>query len=284
MVLHRLLKNLRYCLPTRWATKGGIGHARMTVDEAVAYTGDIFAKIDGLVAREGGWAGRRVLELGPGDSLATGLRCLAAGAVGYTAVDRFAVVMDADFERQVFDSAGATLAPEVRERCAPELAAAGPVGDRFRYLNDLPVERAPAVLGDAACDVLFSNAVLEHVADLPGTLAACRRLLAPGGLMLHEVDLRSHQTYQTHPLQFLEYPDWLWRWQSSRCGEPNRVRLPAYLERLENLGFRDVGVEVVERFPRESLERVRPRLAAPFRALADADLEPAVFVVTCRVP
>jgi SAM-dependent methyltransferase len=284
LVLHRLLKNLRYTIFPGWTTKGGLGHARMDADEAVRYTAGIFAKVDRLVDGHGGWAGRRVLEIGPGDSLATGLHCLAAGAASYGAVDRFAVGFDPDLERAVFDRIAAGLAPEKRLRCADVLAAAGPAGDAFRYWNDLPVERAPAVLGEGAWDVVFSNAVLEHVADVPGTLAACRRLLAPGGLMLHEVDLRSHQTYQAHPLQFLEYPDWSWRLQSSRSGEPNRVRLPEYRRLLADAGFLDVTVTVTEAFPRELLARVRPRLAPRFRGMADEDLEPAVVVLTGRAP
>ncbi|RKZ11760.1 hypothetical protein DRQ50_13045, partial [bacterium] len=87
-----------------------------------------------------------------------------------------------------------------------------------------------------------------------------------------------------HPLQFLEYPDWLWSLQSSHNGEPNRVRLPEYESLLAGMGFQDVEIEVVETFPRELLTEMRPRLDPRFRRLSDEDLEPAVFVVACRVP
>ncbi len=227
LVVHRLVKNFRRYLGSKKPTVGGIRRADMTVADAVVYTGKIFTKIDDFVAGHGGWNGKRVLEIGPGDSLATELRCLAAGAASYCAVDRFAVRVDPVFEQDVFRGVADRMSTAAATRCADVLESVAetegfPVnGDRFAYHNNLPIEYAPDSLGEEAFDIIFSNAVLEHVADVAGTLAACRRLLRPGGVMLHEVDLRSHQTYEKHALQFLEYPSWLWRLMSSHNGEPN---------------------------------------------------------------
>ena len=187
----------------------------------------------------------------------------------------------------LFRSVADRMSAAAATRCADVLVSVAgtagfPVnGDRFAYHNNLPVEHAPDSLGEEAFDIIFSNAVLEHVADVAGTLAACRRLLRPGGIMLHEVDLRSHQTYENHALQFLEYPSWLWRLMSSHNGEPNRVRMPAYRQIAADLGFEEIETTVVASFPDELIAAVRPKLASEFRALSDGDLSPAIFVLHC---
>lgn len=281
LIVHRLVKNLRYFLNSKKPTTGGVRRANMSGDEATRYVRSIFAKVDALVEQAGGWAGKRVLEVGPGDSLATGLLCLAHGAAAYCAVDRFAVGMDLDFERRVFGQLFAAL-PASRQSACREIMAALDAGSdftsgRFIYRNNLPIEAAPDDPDFGTYDVIFSNAVLEHVSDLPATLKAFARLLNPGGTMFHDVDLRSHQTYESHPLQFLEYPRWLWTLMSSHNGEPNRVRLPRYQEILREVGFVDARYEVTEAFAADLLRRVQPRLDKAFRRLTVQELEPATF-------
>ena len=156
--------------------------------------------------------------------------------------------------------------------------------ERFRYFNAISLEEASRRFAGEAFDVIFSNAVLEHVADVRSSLASMRSLLAPGGVMLHDVDLRSHQRFEKHPLHFLEYPAGLWRAMTSNTGEPNRERLPAYRGIVAELGFEDVRVEVTERFEAGLVRRVRPRLARPFRGLSEEDLAVAAFRVSARAP
>jgi len=286
MVVHRLVKNLRYYLNSKKPTTGGVRRADMSVDDATRYALSIFAKVDALVGEAGGWSGKRVLEVGPGDSLATGLLCLAHGAAAYCAVDRFAVGMNLDFERQVFGKLFAAM-PENQQAACREIMAALEAGSeftsgRFIYRNNLPIESAPDDPDFGTHDVIFSNAVLEHVGDLPATLKAFSRLLNPDGTMFHDVDLRSHQTYESHPLQFLEYPQWLWKLMSSHNGEPNRVRLPQYQEILKEVGFGDARFEVTEAFAANLVQRVQPRLDRAFQGLTVQELEPATFRISVQ--
>ncbi|HTG44746.1 MAG TPA: methyltransferase domain-containing protein, partial [Verrucomicrobiae bacterium] len=57
---------------------------------------------------------------------------------------------------------------------------------------------------------IFSFSVLEHVEDLEGFYAACWKTLAPGGWMLHLIDLGGHELFEDPlpPLDFQTYPDW----------------------------------------------------------------------------
>lgn len=288
-VAYKILKNLRYRLPLRRpTTAGGIKHGGMDQAAALAYVRDIFGKIDEAVRQTGGWAGRNVLEIGPGDSLGCGLLAIAKGAEKYCAIDRFSVRFDPESERRIFLDLIGDLSDDERGRVdamidiLPNGYRADP--DRFEYFDATGIEESCDLFPEATFDVVFSNAVLEHVADVPASLTAIRALMRPGGVMFHDVDLRSHQRIEKHPMQILEYPNWLWRAMSSHSGEPNRVRLPEYLRIVRELGFADVHIDVRQRFDPALIDRVRPRLARLFRAIADQDLSVAVFQLEASLP
>lgn len=285
---YKIGKNLRYGVRSHLRTTGGIRGGAMDHDAAVAYVRRIFHKVDELVSSGGGWTGKRVLECGPGDSLGVGFLALAHGAASYCAIDRFPVAFDLSSERRVFASLRDGLTAEERARvdAAIELGDGGyrAKDDRLAYHNSISLEEAARRFAGEGFDVIFSNAVLEHVGDLESSLRSMRELLAPSGVMLHDVDLRSHQRFEKHPLQFLEYSPFLWRAMTSNTGEPNRCRLPAYRAILERLGFEDVRFRVTQRFDASLVEEVRPRLAEPFRGIDPKDLEVAIFIVTARAP
>jgi SAM-dependent methyltransferase len=287
LTVHRLTKNLRYWIDSRRGTTGGIKRAHMSPDSAVDYTESIFKKIDLFVRRQGGWAQKRVLEIGPGDSLGTGLWCLGAGAESYTAIDRFAVDLDLNFESRVYsaiknrvgaEGRGSLSASPVSEICLGDLPGS------LQYHNDVPIESAPDKLGRGVFDVIFSNAVLEHVRDIEETMYSLRELLVCDGIMFHDVDLRSHQTYEKHPIEFLEHPRFLWDLMSSHNGEPNRARLPKYLEILNELGFQSIEMGVTKIFDENLVSTKRHKLAREFRTLSVDELKPAVFWFCCKKP
>jgi|GEM_PF-1875569 len=65
-------------------------------------------------------------------------------------------------------------------------------------------ERLP--FADESVDVLISNAVLEHVRDLPAVLAEMNRVLKPGGYVYIEIPFIQHyHTHDGHGVQFEDY-------------------------------------------------------------------------------
>ena len=120
-------------------------------------------------------------------------------------------------------------------------------------------------------DLLLSQAVLEHVDDLPSTYEALARWVRPGGVMSHQIDFRSHgmsDKWDGHR----RYGDR--RWRVARGRRPyllNRQPLSAHLELLQSTGFIVVEQDVAS-MPSSYRQN---ELARRFRALSPADMTAA---------
>jgi SAM-dependent methyltransferase len=148
-------------------------------------------------------AGARLVELGPGHTLGVALSLLGSGAARVSAIDTFPY-------------------------------AQPPAGDeRFRYRILGRDGRWP--LEDGEADAVYSFSVLEHVREVDGFLDETRRVLRPGGLAIHSIDLRDHARLDPAEdwLRFLRYPDWAWELMMSRRSNwCNRLRAPDWEERF----------------------------------------------------
>lgn len=223
-------------------------------------------------------AGFTCLEMGPGDALTTAVLARAHGAAATWLVD-------------VGDFAGRAMAPY--RLLAGRLTAAGlpsppddALADRTtllawsnaRYLTGglASLREVP----DASVDFLFSQAVLEHVrlAEFAATLAETRRVMRPGGVCSHRIDLRDHLGGALNNLRF---PRGVW--ESRLFAESgfytNRLRRGDLLALFADAGF---AAEVVgeERWPR--LPTPRRALARPFRDMPDAELLVSALDIVLR--
>ncbi|MBV8843262.1 MAG: class I SAM-dependent methyltransferase [Bryobacterales bacterium] len=112
---------------------------------------------------------------------------------------------------------------------------------RITYLSPCDSRRLP--LESGYIDIVTSRAVLEHIppAVIGDIFAESRRVLRKGGVMLHLVDHSdhwSHRDRRINAVNFLQYPDWLFRFT---CINPqnyqNRLRHPEYIEMMRAAGF-----------------------------------------------
>ncbi len=102
-------------------------------------------------------------------------------------------------------------------------------------------------LSGASFHLVSSTQTLEHIPpeDILAILGECRRLLAPGGVVSLEVDMQDHYSYFDHrlgPYHFLTLSDRAWGLVNSGLHYQNRLRLPDYLEIVEQ-----AGLEVIHR-------------------------------------
>lgn len=219
------------------------------------------------------FAGKTVVEYGPGDFPGVALLMLAHGARKVYAVDRFRMVRLSEKNVGVWKALLASLHGEPRQRALallnnPQLPAEGFRREAIEY-----VVRPHGFSGlQQQADLVLSRAVLEHVDDLEGSFADMLAALKPGGLAMHQVDLKSHGLHRDNPLDFLAWPAWLWSLMYSQKGVPNRWRIDRYRQILHALPVQDRRLEPTLLASAADVAAVRNRLAAPFRELGDADL------------
>lgn len=276
-------------LYSRLTGKTGRGEAERDAPAAIAEYfrrsfADYFAVLrvppDGIEA----WlAGKTLLEYGPGDLPGVALLMLAHGARRVHCADRFALLQLTPTNRAALAALEEGCAGEVRARFAAARAAleaqlaGGPAsGIDYRI-------HAHGLAGlRGSVDLAYSRAVLEHVDDLDATFADLAAALAPGGVSVHQVDLKSHGLHRRNPLDFLTWPQPLWSLMYSGKGVPNRWRVDRYRDALRRAGLEATLWQPTAEASARDIAEVRPRLARPFRGTSDADLAWLGFWLVCR--
>ena len=255
----------------------------------------------------------RIAELGPGDSLGTGMAALLSGADKYLALD-FVRHTDLKGNLPILDG----LVTLFRNRSDipgddefpglfPRLADYTFPGDLLthrrleRALGDANIGNIrnaltqssspnPVVdyvapwLGSAkqgadGVDMIMSQAVLEHVDELDDVYGAMRAWLAPGGFMSHQVDFTSHgwsDTWNGH----WGYSGLTWRLIRGRDSWLiNREPYSTHKRKMEEHGFEIVCEDVLRKDSGVS----RSQLANRFRDMTDSDLTTAGIFVQARL-
>jgi hypothetical protein len=250
-----------------------------------------------------------VAEIGPGASVGTGLAALAAGAERCYGFDiknygnhpdnalLFDDICRLFSERAPIPGEGEfpTIKPALPDEDFPSDILTEERLDRA--LDPARLARLRAALGapdgpvtyaapwyeterirPGTVDWIFSQAVMEHVDDLPGTYAACHRWLAPGGVMSHQIDYKSHGTAPQWNGHWA-YSETAWRMvRGARPYLVNRQPHSAHLRAIEDAGFEIVSVLPVERT--DGLGR--HSLPAPYRELSESDLTTAGAFILAR--
>jgi SAM-dependent methyltransferase len=208
------------------------------------------------------------LEIGPGDSVASAILAMGAGASEVILVDSgpFAV-RDMSLYRAVATAGRehgfaipATLSfnnlDALLDSCNARYLATG-----LDAFNEVKSETV---------DFIWSHAVLEHVrlAQLPDLIAASFRVLKPGGTASHRVDLRDHLGGGLNNLRFAERV-WESKFMFGSGFYTNRVRLSEMMELFRDVGFKIEALSV-ERW--DQLPLPKRAMSGRFRRCDDDDL------------
>lgn len=228
---------------------------------AVADDYEAIARAAGLTASSGSlWKGRKVLELGPGDTRAIGLLARARGAASYAAVDAYDIESrDEEKNRDIYERI---------------LAGEGLPTGHWREL--LAGTRVGASFADAApgkgIDLVLSRAVLEHVGDLANLFHELSPVLADDAVLIHKVDLRSHGMHLDNELDFLLFPERIYRRMARHLDLPNRVRASTYLSLGAEDGLRLAYASATHRTSLDTVRAIHPHLPLPFEELPEEEL------------
>lgn len=222
-------------------------------------------------------AGKTILELGPGDSVASAVIARAYGArmilvdVGKFATERLDVYYHLAAQLQSMglhppEIGGAKTLNELLKACDARYLTAG-----LASLRQLP---------DASVDFIFSQAVLEHIRkqEFLDTQQELARILKRGGVCSHQVDLRDHLGGGLNNLRF---SDRVWESELfARSGfYTNRINFEQMIEMFRKVGF-DVEIVEVRRWDEFPIDR--RHLATKFRHLPDEVLTVSGFAILLR--
>ena len=246
---------------------------------------------------------KALAELGPGDSIGTGLAAMLSGVDQYFALDviRFA---NTEANLRIFDE----LVTLLRRRASrpqkgwpdfdaylddhlfpshiltEEQLAFALSEDRIASIRAALIHPEAAqsriqiqyiapwfdkkIIAKESVDVVLSHSVLEHVRDIESTYATLSQWLKPGGRMTHQIDFLSHGLSDRWN-GFRAYSEWRWKLIAGRHTYLiNRQPCSAHVECIEKNQFRIICLM------KNSMPggMARSKLAARWKDISDDDL------------
>jgi len=243
-----------------------------------------------------------IAELGPGDSLGIGLAALISGCDKYFALD---VVEHANAERNsrifgelitLFENRTPIpghdefpkLKPYLEEYAFPadilddnrlkhalENSRIEEIRDSISDLQrkDSLIEyRVPwyeaSILEKESADMIYSQAVLEHVDDLRGTYRSMYSWLKSTGYISHQIDFKCHGTADEWNGHWV-YSDCMWTlMRGKRPYLINREPHSTHIATMMEEGFRVICDKTIESESRLTLNQ----LASRFKSISNDDL------------
>lgn len=270
-----------------WAKLGAFRHGDMNQPQRALDSLSVHATTANILDQQSAApcfsrAGINVLELGPGDSAFTAVIAKAMGANEVWLVDAGAfAVTDMHAYQALFAFLSRQGLP-LSNIQNPESFSEVLSQCNATYLTD--GVRSLAHLNDQSVDFCFSNAVLEHIPKRDMALLAREllRVIRPGGICVHRVDLQDHLGGRLNNLRFSEAI-----WESGLFRNAgfytNRIRFGEMVALFEQAGF-------ICKVPRavywDELPTPRSSMNALFSSLPDEDLRVKGFdlVLTHRGP
>lgn len=105
-----------------------------------------------------------------------------------------------------------------------------------------PADASETSLLAESVDVVFSNSVLEHVPRpmIEAIFVEAKRILRPGGIMVHAVNCGDHYAYTDRgidQLHYLQYSDEDWEVWNNEFLYQNRLRAIDFIDMARHAGF-----------------------------------------------
>jgi SAM-dependent methyltransferase len=208
-----------------------------------------------------------ILELGPGDSIATAIiaSCYGAKAI-LVDVGKFATNDMARYKNIVKFLKKSGLNP-------PDISNAKTIEDILLACNAKYLTqgfRSLSLVKNDSIDLIFSQAVLEHIRkqDFKNTMKENLRVLAHDGVASHWVDLKDHLGGSLNNLRFNEKV-----WESNFFANSgfytNRIRFFKMLDIFKESNFR---INVIKTKYWEHLPVKKKMIAKEFSSLSEKDL------------
>ncbi len=181
--------------------------------------------------------GKRILELGPGNSYINAFNFLRSGAREVILIDKYPRYTDSERQKSYIRNEIDYFKSKRRVK-------------KFDYVNERTCclnEKCITFIGGDLCecaldrrvDFIYSIAVLHHIRGLDRYIRRMSELLNAGGMMYHVIDLKDKFHFFGNPFLFYKYSDFTWDrlLTDEAVTYTNRVRYREYLEMFEANGL-----------------------------------------------
>jgi SAM-dependent methyltransferase len=313
IIAHRIVDNWRRKRAFKagnTVTAYGSTHEFWSLEKSVDYINLVhreYVEYSGLGPEA--FRGTRILEVGPGDNFGVALKFLAGGANQVVCLDKFYSERNAEQQTRIYQELRNQLSPDEARVFDECITLNGDIvlnEERLKYIYGHGVEEADQILEAGSFDFIVSRAVMHNVYDVERGFEAMDRLLAPGGQMLHKIDMSDENMFSSrgmHPLTFLTIPERIYYLMTSDSGKPNRKLIGDYRNQVKKRGYEskilitavlDGGLLVPHKeqiepgvdFGNKTLSlinEIRPKLAWPYRERSDAELAATgIFLVATK--
>ncbi|MBI5056292.1 MAG: methyltransferase domain-containing protein [Nitrospirae bacterium] len=226
---------------------------------------------------------KTILELGPGADLGIGLILLMMGAKKYIALD-------------VYPLARSTPV-KFYEELSRKLANIRPETDTVFFNEELDKfykkksERVIYIVDDKfqiskikdGIDIVFSQAAFEYFPDMEKTVKELSSVVNSGGVLISEIDLRTHTSAirDKDPLNIYRYDDFLWNLFKPKS-PLNRVRAFEYKLLLEKYGWTKVETLPLDVLEEKYVEKIKPHLSKRFRMMDSSEMKMLSVMLTAQ--
>jgi len=226
--------------------------------------------------------GARVLELGPGATLGTGVLLFGLGIRSYHAIDAFPLssATPPDFYESLTESA----LPDMLDRdkiihAATALRARDAATIDYSFDGNFDIGRLTA---GRQYDLIVSNAAFEHFDDIDAVIRGLSHCAAPGAMFMAMVDYQTHSRFlrERDPNNIYRFGDTLYR-ALTFPGQPNRRRPRHYTESLAQHGWVNISPRSVATASDSYKDWSRTGLAPEFR-IDDSDMDVLTGVIVAE--
>lgn len=272
LILSRLPFNYSF-----WQKIGLFRHGHM---DKVDYTIKVFQKhIEHSKLNLDDLSGKSLLEIGPGDSIVSAILAASYGAKMVLIDVGHFVREDVSFYKQT------VLELKNRGYNVPDITNCISISD---ILNEIDAKyytngvNSFAKLADNSIDLIFSQAVLEHVRkkDFTNLAAEIKRVLKVNAYSSHAVDLKDHLEYSLNNLRF---PDKVWETEffASSGFYTNRMSI----SEIKDIFIKeDLQVNIVNKVSWKKLPLKRNKFSIQFQNRSNEDLLVSEFdIITQKI-
>ena len=292
----------------------GSTHLGVPTDKSVAYINrqfDDYVRYGKITSAD--LAGKHILEGGPGDNLGVGLLFLAHGAARVVAMDKFYSTQDGDQQRKIYLKLREQLDDEQKMRYDQAVDLTGEVKfneEKIKPAYGSGMEEFGDVFPANSFDMVVSRGVVQEIYDTERVFRGIHKVLRPGGLQMHKIDLRDYGTFSSnghHPLTFYTLSDSVYAMMAKNSDRPSRKTFDYYRQLMKGFGQTAelyVTTIIEPGYPKppkelnphktkivhgtdytdkelEMVRQIRPKLAPHFARLSDEDLiSTGVFLIS----